>query len=238
MQEETAKKLGRAIWHWLEYQAACNKDFMLSEKSLAQPIGELLNSVHKEGVATELPHPNIDKKLKGRGRQIDYALNSKGGKTGAVIESKWAPNAPDVQGIIHDVMRLEYVKKTYSYFILAGLRKNIEEKPVPSGVGKLTKKIKQLDTILPLYEDNEKNISIRDCESTLRKYFEKFSEDYEIPELPNSITVKRVFTSADDRKDKLTHESTYVYIWRIKSSRGQRAGFDPKKTWLPTASKE
>lgn len=226
MTEENASKLGKAILHWLEFQVVCKRDWMLSEKSLAQPMGECLHSFHNGKIETELPHPNLDRKLQGRGRQIDYALKNKKGKTIAVIESKWASSTPDLQGIVNDVMRLECVRNTICYFVLAGMRKNIEEKPAPSGIGSHTKKIRQIDSILPFDESNDKNIRIEECNETMRRLFKKFSKDYDFREIPKSLNVKRVFSSVGTHKD----ETVYVYIWRIKSSKN-RALFDPQKTW-------
>ena len=212
--------------HWLDFQVLCKRDWMFSEKSLAQPIVEFLPTFHKSNFVTELPHNDLRKKQFGRGRQIDYALfNSKNDKKPiALIESKWAPDSPDVQAIVNDILRLECFSGVTSYFVLAGM-KNEQSFDNFDALFKRSKRFRHLNSILPLVSNADLNIKVKHCDVGFRTYYRKFFEEYPV-QLPVSFNVKKVFGSEDAHKS----DAVYVYIWRIKSSKNRKE-FNPETEW-------
>ena len=112
MNERGAARLALAVQHWLDFQILCEREMLLSEGYLSQPVGEFLRAHHTGGIRAEWNIPNLRQPGRGRRRQVDYALLSRdAGRLTCAIEAKWVSSGQiDKQRIVDDLMRLECVR--------------------------------------------------------------------------------------------------------------------------------
>jgi len=130
---ELDRLLARGIAGWLQYEHACQRAPIFSEKYLSYPIAQVLNTKFGANVHAEVRHPILGANTPGRGRppEIDFVVYNDSQEIIVAIESKWiGPNVSKqtVEAVIWDLVRLamignnEYVN---CYFVLAGKKKNL-----------------------------------------------------------------------------------------------------------------
>jgi hypothetical protein len=61
MNTNTASKLAKAVHVWLTFQSLCDRNMLMSESYLTQPIGEFLRANHSGGIKPEWPHPTLQR---------------------------------------------------------------------------------------------------------------------------------------------------------------------------------
>jgi hypothetical protein len=130
---ELDKLLARGIAGWLQFEHACHRSSIFSEKYLATPIAQILNTKYGENVHAEVKHPILGELSPGRGRppEIDFVVYNKKHEIIVAIESKWLGTSvtkQTVESIIWDLVRLAMIgnnDKMKCYFILAGKKKNL-----------------------------------------------------------------------------------------------------------------
>ena len=83
-------RLVNGISAYLEYQFQCGKGKLFSEKYLAEPIGNILQSAFDYQVFAEYNHPYI-KNISNKGRpiQIDFVGLDENDKIVVALETKW-----------------------------------------------------------------------------------------------------------------------------------------------------
>lgn len=132
------RKLSEGVTGWLTFEFYCFRGKIFSEKYLAYPIGQILNSINEFKTSAEVNHPKSGSK-QGRPLQIDFVLkddDKKGDddideKWHYAIESKWIGNTSISLGsMIWDLIRLQNLHEHHSelktYFVLSGFQKKIK----------------------------------------------------------------------------------------------------------------
>jgi hypothetical protein len=221
--ENEARRLGDAIQSWLDFQILCNRDVLLSEAYLAQPVGEFLVSHHNGGIESERNHPSVPDPNRGRPRQIDYVLTSKDEKDlVSALEAKWVPENRPIsrQRILNDIMRLERLRNdsgraAYRYFLVAGRSQYFDDHFLDLDYNtKESGRENFIESILPTDEE-EKHVRIDEApeglKSSVSNYIEKYSKGDERVLPPKSYKA----TLITDKSD----EKSRVMLWRIKSVR-------------------
>jgi len=127
------KLLARGIGGWLQFEHACQRGEIFSEKYLSLPIAQILNTKFNDKVRSEIKHPILGDLTPGRGRppEIDFTVQDDNNKIVVAIESKWigkSTTKQTVERIIWDLVRLAMIgnnDKIKCYFIIAGKKKNL-----------------------------------------------------------------------------------------------------------------
>jgi len=128
------KILARGIAGWLQFEHACHRASIFSEKYLSVPIAQILNTQFGNKVHAEIKHPILGDLSPGRGRppELDFAVFDSSQKIEVAIESKWVGKSitkQTVERIIWDLVRLAMIGNTDDvkcYFILAGKKKDLK----------------------------------------------------------------------------------------------------------------
>ncbi|WP_370089415.1 hypothetical protein [Ekhidna sp.] len=123
--------LARGIGSWLQFEHACHRASVFSEKYLTVPIAQILNTKFGERVHSEVKHPVLGDLSPGRGRppELDFVVYDQKQNIQIAIESKWiGPNVTKqtVEKIIWDLVRLAMIGNNdhvKCYFVLAGKKK-------------------------------------------------------------------------------------------------------------------
>lgn len=229
-----ARKLADAVQSWLDFQILCDRDALLSEAYLAQPVGEFLISHHTGETDAEVNHPSLPRSKRGRSRQVDYVLRSKdNGTLVSAIEAKWVRSRTvSRQRIVDDVLRLESLRNdsdrsAYRYFVVAGRSRNIEKKFLDLGYNTGNGNRKNfVDQILPISEtDTDKHVRIDDAGDGIRKYYQRYAERYSTKStqvlVPKSYKTTLIADMTEPDSTNGSGRKARVMIWRIKSVRGR-----------------
>lgn len=131
-------KLSRLLAHgisgWLQFEFACQRAPVFSEKYLTVPIAQILNTKFGDKVHAEIKHPILGLKTLGRGRppEIDFVVYGNNQEIKVAIESKWVGknvSKKTVERVFWDLTRLAMIGNNQDVtccFILAGRRKDLE----------------------------------------------------------------------------------------------------------------
>tara|TARA_R110002033_G_scaffold170341_2_gene212629 strand:+ start:773 stop:1483 length:711 start_codon:yes stop_codon:yes gene_type:complete len=225
------KLLARGIAGWLQYEHACQRGAIFSEKYLSVPIAQILNTKYGDMVYSEIKHPILGDLSPGRGRppEIDFTIHNENQEIIVAIESKWVGKSTTkqtVERIIWDLVRLAMIGNNDDvkcYFILAGKKKHLtklfENKHF---IGEKNKK----GTIRPILKTKESDkIKFRVDSPTedrikLLKPIFKLCQDVELP--INLGTGKVQFYP----KDAFNYDYQ-VYVWEVIPKK-QKYVFKPK----------
>lgn len=229
MEERKAKDLARAIGAWIDYQALCGRQDLLSEMYLGIPIGEFLISNSNWKIEPEFGHPQFKKSGRGRPRQTDYVILSRDTKRPiCALEIKWIDKIANRQNIIDDVLRLECWRNEQNqgmnrFLIMASLGdffQNFQDLDFNSNGARLN----FFEQVFPSNEDEKKHLEIKNCESGLRRFFKDFSDVYRTV-LPKSLKIKNISLLYSENPKRT------VGIWRVESS-SKRSTFKPDESWV------
>lgn len=116
----------------MQYEFACGRSMLFSERYLSVPIANALHSIYKNEVRAEYLHPAPAPKQSGRGRrpEVDFAVIRDYPNVECVVESKWVgANGLGAEEVIWDLLRLELIAHhtgAKAFFILAGRRRHLE----------------------------------------------------------------------------------------------------------------
>ena len=228
LNDDTARQMGTAVKHWVDYQAICGRQMLLSESSLAQPIGEFLSVEHSGRIDAEWNHPNIPNPQRGRPRQIDFALFSRDtDRPVTAIETKWVGDSPvQRQLLLNDVLRLECVRNDVNqgmtrFFLLAGMKEDLGQRCLELGINVGGGREKFFSHLLPLDVGVAQVVPVRGCIEPMRRFFKSFAESYNV-DLPTSFRAKPVMDE--------TGEHVRLLVWKISSVRARRT-FRVQAAW-------
>lgn len=121
-----AKVLTGGVAAWLEFERACDRSGLFSEKYLTSAVGQILAARTANRVEAEFTHPVLAPLKKGPGRrpQVDFVARDDSGKIVLAVESKWAGRTvPSTKDILWDLVRLELIahhENARCIFLLAG----------------------------------------------------------------------------------------------------------------------
>ncbi|OYU54414.1 MAG: hypothetical protein CFE25_13955 [Chitinophagaceae bacterium BSSC1] len=124
------RRLAEGISSWLLFEFHCKRGDLFSEKYLTVPVGQILTVLFPGQIKSEINHPHLSGKSKGRPPQLDFVVvNEK--KWEVIVETKWIGKTKlKITQIIWDLMRLEVIARkdnAICYFILSGFNKKIED---------------------------------------------------------------------------------------------------------------
>jgi hypothetical protein len=128
-----ARLLTEGVGAWLQFEHACDRSGLFSEKYLTLPIGHILSARSGNRALAEYKHPVLASLARGAGRrpEIDFVVCNKYPKIAIAVESKWLGRTrPSVQSILWDLIRLELVAhhdKARCFFVLGGKRADLEK---------------------------------------------------------------------------------------------------------------
>src|SRR5688572_7958514 len=137
--ENTQRRLAVGTTSWLNFEFNCDRGDLLSEKSLAVPVGQILRGIYteEERVKAEVNHPFLKRIVGARGRkaQLDFAIFRKTAGPEKVewvvgVETKWVGNSSvTFDQVLWDLVRLEFLLKNVNavqatscvaFFVIAG----------------------------------------------------------------------------------------------------------------------
>lgn len=224
-----AKILTQGIGGWLQFERACGRVELFSEKYLAQPIGQILSGQSNNRARSEYKHPILAPLSKGPGRrpEIDFVVCDPYPKIKIAVESKWiGKTKPTVQSILWDLIRLELLahhEGARCFFILGGKRSRLEEffaqvtfsdsdaKP-PRPILRHDNNVRSRTNLVPI---DKVRIPM------LKALF----QNYQNEEFPHRIITRRAAPFPDTAKS----DGFQIYTWEILSA-GKRDTFRPKNS--------
>jgi hypothetical protein len=124
-------KIGEGLAAWLTFEQRCGRTDLFSEKSLAHPLGQLLQYRYSGRVYAEVEHPVLAPLKKGPGQKprIDFAMVGSAGLYDLIVETKWVSQSPSLLcDLLRDVVRLDLLLGTYAreaILVLAGEKRSI-----------------------------------------------------------------------------------------------------------------
>ncbi|MFV2045167.1 MAG: hypothetical protein ACC700_18275, partial [Anaerolineales bacterium] len=127
-----ARKLAFGLGGWLQFEFACDRSGLFSEKYLTSAVGKLLRAEFGAEVRSEVNHPILAPLMTGPGRrpQLDFAIQEPYPDISVAVETKWhGSTSVKLEDIIWDLIRLELLVNAYgtdAFFILAGKKKKLD----------------------------------------------------------------------------------------------------------------
>lgn len=124
-------KIADGLAAWLTFEQRCGRVNLLSESSLAHPLGQLLQYRYEGRVRGEVEHPVLAPFQTGVGPKprIDLVVDGAGGKYDLVVETKWVSSSPTLlRDIIRDVVRLDLLLGAHAreaLLVLAGEKRKV-----------------------------------------------------------------------------------------------------------------
>jgi hypothetical protein len=128
-----AKVVTGGIAGWLDFERACDRSGLFSEKYLTSAVGQILSARSGNRVEAEFTHPVLAPLATGRGRrpEIDFVVRDEDRKIKLAAETKWADGSiPSIESIIWDLIRLELLahhENAKCLFILAGTSSKLKK---------------------------------------------------------------------------------------------------------------
>jgi hypothetical protein len=126
-----AKVLTGGVGAWLQFEQACDRTGLFSEKYLTHPIGQILSARSGNKAFAEFRHPVLAPLARGAGRrpEIDFVVCDPYPKISIAVESKWIGRSkPTIQSVLWDLIRLELLvhhEGARCFFILGGKRSDL-----------------------------------------------------------------------------------------------------------------
>lgn len=231
-----ARVLATGVGAWLQFEFACDRSGLFSEKYLTHPIGRILSARSANRAVAEYLHPVLANFAKGAGRrpEIDFAVCDPYPKISIAVESKWiGQTSPSVASILWDLIRLELLAHTNGarcFFVLGGKRSALEAlfaKAAFSGVSAGERPRPMLRADLNLMHRTKLTPHGNPRIPLLRSLF----SHYQHLELPHMFISRR---SAPYPVGQPRHVPQ-VYVWEISSAKN-RETFWPRNSRHYSAS--
>lgn len=127
-----AKVLTGGVAGWLQFESACDRSGLFSEKYLTAPIGQILSGRSGNRTVAEYRHPQLAPMMIGRGRrpEVDFVVRDAENKIMLAVESKWAGRTKlSTDAILWDMVRLELIahhENARCIFILGGSKRKLD----------------------------------------------------------------------------------------------------------------
>lgn len=214
--------LARAVTHWVGFESACNREHLLSEASLINPVGQFLNARTSFHVRPERPYPGIPR------RRIDVTLIPE--RQSQVIlhafEMKFlrASGRDYTQEVFDDIIRLETINGTegpspsaWCWFLVAGVWADLMLKlykqtdlnsntPLPES---------PLSNVLPnkVVEGSCNDVPMIQVEAdaATTNYWKESQSDLKLSEIPKQLGIKLQAMYPKEPTDR----AYTCMIWRV-----------------------
>lgn len=219
--------LAQAVGAWLQYEFACNRSNLFSERYLSVAIADALNAIHKDEVRSEYLHPVLAPHKTGPGRrpEVDFATIRNYPAVTSVVESKWVgSDGLSPADVLWDLLRLELIanaSKVPAYFVLAGRRKHLETffrskgfSGEPTAQGKHRHLLK--------IDHRSAGIRVDSPNDDRREMFRKLLRDYQNVSFSSRISISSPAIYPED----CPQFQYQAYAWRVLSPAVSR--FMPK----------
>jgi hypothetical protein len=127
-----ARLLCEGVGSWLQFEHACGRTELFSEKYLSQPVGQILSARSGSRARAEYLHPVLSDLAKGPGRrpEIDFVVCDPYPDIAIAVESKWiGKTKPSIDKILWDLIRLEMLahhSRARCFFLLGGTRADLD----------------------------------------------------------------------------------------------------------------
>lgn len=224
-----AKRLTEGVGAWLNFEAACDRTALFSERYLAHPIGQILNAVSGGRTLAEYPHPLLAplKTSAGRRPEVDFVVVDDQKQVTVAVESKWiGATTPPIEKIFWDLIRLEMLANqgVECLFVLGGKRKKLE---ALFAHGAFDAKDNRGHRTPLLRHDNNviHTTTLGPTVEARRPMLRKLFADYQDFAFPNAIQSRRSAPFPRDPKASVFQ----VYAWEIKAS-PKRTEFWPRNS--------
>lgn len=225
-----ARLISEGVGSWLQFEHACDRTGLFSEKYLTQPIGQILSARSGNRVKAEFTHPILSKLAAGPGRrpEIDFVVCDPYPEITIAVESKWiGKTRPGVDKIIWDLIRLELLAHhcgARCFFVLGGKRRDLDD----YFMHKLFRGAEPGKQRRPLLRDDSNLIHKTPLVPThglrvpiLKNLFKQF-QDFSFP---HRIVSRR----SDPFPTSGPKNRFQIYVWEISAAK-QRETFRPKSS--------
>ena len=213
-----ARILTAGVGGWLQFEYACDRSELFSERYLSSAIGQILSSRTGNRTYAEYVHPVLAALAKGAGRrpEVDFVVCDPYPKIAVAVESKWiGRTAPSIQSILWDLIRLELLahdQKARCFFVLGGKRSSLEKLFMHkdfSGVaaGKMARPLLRHDNNL-VHKTNL--VPTAGARIPLLK---QLFEPYQNMKFPHKILTRRSAPFPADQPGRIYQ----VYVWEVLS---------------------
>ncbi|KQW65502.1 hypothetical protein ASE17_19365 [Phenylobacterium sp. Root77] len=224
-----AKRLTGGVGAWLNFEAACDRTALFSEKYLAHPIGQILNAASGGRTLAEYQHPVLGplKTSAGRRPEVDFVVINEKREVVVAVESKWiGATTPPVDKIFWDLIRLEMLASQgiRAIFVLGGKRRKLETFFAhPAFAATDNRGVKS-----PLLRHDNNALHQTTLGPTVearRAMLRNLFAGYQDFEFPNALQSRRTAPFPSDPKSSIFQ----VYAWEI-TSLPKRGSFRPKNS--------
>jgi len=223
-----ARYLTEGAGGWLQFEGACGRDGMFSEKYLTVPIGQILSANARSRVLAEFKHPVLSALGSGPGRrpEVDFVVCEDYPHISIAVESKWiGKTRPSDSAILWDLIRLEMLAHTGArcYFVLGGKRTSLDaffKRPAIAGT-----EFKPARPMLLKNSNAINRIALVPIQNHRRAILRKLLAPYQNHAFPHYIVTRR---SAPFPLDPPVNRYQ-IYAWEVRSM-GNRAIFRPENS--------
>jgi hypothetical protein len=230
-------KIAEGLAAWLSFERRCGRENLFSEKSLAHPLGDLLQYRFPGRVRAEVEHPVLAQLHTGVGKKprVDFAVDGPEGIYALVVEAKWASRSPTLlQDILSDIIRLDLLLGTYAneaVLVLAGKKRTIAKlfsktqfQPGKSPPGsKIILPYRGSRHLLPLGEKPKASLRFAPVPRFRRSLFVRALRPFRNVSVSRLVYVER---SGPFPRNAASRDYE-VYLWRVKRVSGGQQ-FVPK----------
>lgn len=218
---DPARNLAEGVGAWLQYEFACGRSRLFSERYMSVPIANILYYIYNMEVHAEFLHPILGPAKIGPGRrpEVDFAVINNYPDLQCVLESKWVGvHGLSAEEVLWDLLRLDLISfhtGAKAFFLLAGRRKHIE-KFFQSKAFLGEAKDGKFKRLLKL--DHRRNPRIRVDQPALDRVgiFKKLFEKYQNVSFSSRITTSLCYSYPKD-SPKFQYQ---VYVWQVISPVG------------------
>jgi len=212
-----ARILAQAAGAWLQYEFACHRSKLFSERYMSSPIASALHAIYKEEVHSEFLHPVLAPAKTGPGRrpEVDFAVVHRYPDLRCVLEAKWVgPTGLAAEEVLWDLLRLELIahhSKANAFFLLGGRRKHLERFFHSKAFLGARTKAGKYRRLLKLHGRRNARIRVDSPATDRRELFQRLLTPYQDVSFSSRITA-----SVAQRYPLDTPMFQYqVYVWQI-----------------------
>lgn len=226
-----AKILTTGVGAWLQFEFACDRSGLFSEKYLTHPIGQILSSRTGNRAHAEYKHPVLAQLATGAGRrpEIDFVVCDPHPTISIAVESKWVgTSVPSVQSILWDLIRLELLVQASGarcFFVLGGKRSALQSLLARPAFAGATGAVTQPRPLLRLDNNHLHRTMLVAHENPRVAMLKVLFKEYQDVEFPHMVISRR----SEPYPIGQPLHVPQVYVWEI-SSAGRRQTFYPKNS--------
>lgn len=210
-------KLAKATVSWLQFECLCDRESLLTEASMTQPLGQILMTNSQHPILPEEPHPVLPKRTNPPA--LDFAIKRPDGSFSLAMETKWINDKRTVtQEIANDLLRLELVHtpnhQIDRWLLVAGQQKYVKKRVFEVSVNNAgTSRSLFATGLLPRQVDSEVTVDVEGSTGGMGKMWKKAPHlvrgNAEI--WPHAFKVKLMALYPSTPSD----EDLTCYIWQV-----------------------